>query len=174
MGRVGRALEGVLVGMTQRGQGTTLMVWADGAAPPLGTHVVKASPAEVACLESTLKNGRIGGRRTKGRKPKRLMADRGYDSNLIRALLVKRAIEPIMPTRCKNRVATPQDGRALRRDKRRWIIERTKAWLQNFRRLVVRYERSAKRFTALIPLAYELMTLTRVLGWFLAVDGVPS
>ena len=124
----------------------------------------KASPAEVKLLEPTLKNGRIGRRRAKRRKPKRLIADRGYDSNAVRGLLVKRDIEPIIPARSTNRVATHQDGRKLRRYKRRWIIERTNAWLQNFRRLVVRYERSAKNFTALVHLACALTTLKRVLG----------
>ena len=124
----------------------------------------KASPAEVKLLEPTLKNGRIGGRRAKRRKPERLIADRGYDRNAVRALLVERAIEPIIPARSNNRVATHQDGRKLRRYKRRWIIERTNAWLQNFRRLAVRYERSARNFTALVHLACVLMTLTRVLG----------
>jgi transposase len=140
------------------------MVLADGAGTPLGIHVEKASPAEVKLLEPTLKNGRIGGRRAKRRKPKRLIADRGYDSNAVRALLVERAIEPIIPARSNNRVATHQDGRKLRRYKRRWIIERTNAWLQTFRRLAVRYERSAQNFTALVHLACVLITLTRVLG----------
>ncbi len=124
----------------------------------------KATPSEVKLLEQTLENGRIGGRRAKRRKPKRLIADRGYDSNPLRALLVKRDIEPIIPARRNNRVATHQDGRKLRRYKRRWIIERTNSWLQTFRRLVVRYERSAAVFTALVHLACALMTLKRVLG----------
>jgi transposase len=131
--------------------------------------VEKASPAEVSLLGPTLKNGRIGGRRAKRRKPTRLMADRGYDSHAMRALLVERAIEPIIPARAHNRVATHQDGRKLRRYKRRWIIERTHAWLQNFRRLAVRYERSAQHCTALVHLACVLITLTRVLGWLVAM-----
>jgi len=140
------------------------MVLADGAGTPLGIHVEKASPSEVKLLEQTLVNGRIGGRRAKRRKPKRLIADRGYDSNKVRALLVKRDIEPIIPARRNNRVATHQDGRKLRRYKRRWIIERTNSWLQSFRRLVVRYERSPTIFTALVHLACALTTLKRVLG----------
>lgn len=124
----------------------------------------KASPSEVKLLEATLNNGRIGGGRSKRRKPKRLIADRGYDSNKVRALLVKRDIEPIIPARSNNAVATHQDGRKLRRYRRRWIIERTNSWLQNFRRLVVRYERSATVFTALVYLACALTTLKRVLG----------
>ena len=66
------------------------MVLADGAGTPLGIHVEAATPAEVKLVEQTLANGRIGGRRAKRRKPKRLIADRGYDSNPLRALLVKR------------------------------------------------------------------------------------
>lgn len=153
-----------MVGKTKRGKGTKLMVLADGAGTPLGIHVEKASPSEVKLLEQTLENGRIGGRRAKRRKPQRLIADRGYDSNKVRALLVKRAIEPIIPARRNNQVATHQDGRKLRRYKRRWIIERTNSWLQTFRRLVVRYERSATIFTALVHLACALTTLKRVLG----------
>lgn len=98
------------------------------------------------------------------RRPKRLPADRSYDSNPLRALLVKRDIEPIIPARRNNRVATHQDGRKFRRYRRRWISERTNSWLQTFRRLVVRYERSATIFTALVYLACALMALKRVLG----------
>jgi transposase len=109
------------------------MALADGTGTPLGIHVQKASPADVKWLEPTLEHGRIGGRRAKHRQPKRLIADRGYDSNNVRALLVKRDIEPSMPARSHHRVATHQDGRKPRRYKHRWIIERTDPWWQNFR-----------------------------------------
>ena len=155
-----REKRGALVGKTKRGKGTKLMVLADGAGTPLGIHVEAATPAEVRLVEQTLANGRIGGRR----KPQRLIADRGYDSNPLRALLVKRGIEPIIPRRRNNPKATHQDGRKLRRYRRRWVIERTNSWLQTFRRLVVRYERSATVYTALVHLACALMTLKRVLG----------
>lgn len=143
------------------------MVLADGAGTPLGIHVEKASPAEVKLLAATLaqvKMKRRRGARKRPHQPERLIGDRAYDSNPARALLVKRAIEPIIPRRKNNRVATHQDGRKLRRYKRRWIVERTNSWLQNFRRLVVRYERKARNFEALIHMASALITLKRVLG----------
>ena len=115
-------------------------------------------------VEATLDKVRVKiGRRQYG-KPKRLIGDRGYDSNRLRALLVKRGIEPIIPARSNNRVATHQDGRKLRRYQRRWIIERSNSWLQTFRRLVVRYERSAQIFAALVHIACALITLKKVLG----------
>ncbi len=126
-----------------------------------------ASPAEVKLLERTLdavKVKRRRGARRRPHKPQRLIADRGYDSNPARALLVSRDIEPIIPKRENNRVATHQDGRKLRRYRRRWIIERTNSWLQNFRRLVVRYERKVKNFEALVHMACALVALKRVSG----------
>jgi len=141
------------------------MVLADGAGTPLGVCVEKASPAEVTLLERTLDAITVTkrrGARCRPSQPLRLIADRGYDSNAARALLVKRAIEPIIPRRRTNLVATHQDGRKLRRYKRRWIIERTNSWLQNFRRLVVRYERAVKNFEALVHMACALMTLKKV------------
>jgi transposase len=82
-------------------------------------------------------------------------------------MLVKRGIDPIIPARSNNKVATHQDGWKMRRYKRRWIIERSNSWSQNFRRLTVRYERSEKVFTAPVHMACVLITLKRVLGWLL-------
>jgi transposase len=52
-----------------------------------------------------------------------------------------------------------QDGRPLRRYRRRWKIERLFAWFQNFRRLVVRYERYAENFLAMLHLDCCLILL---------------
>lgn len=140
------------------------MVLADGAGTPLGIHLEKASPAEVTLVQATLDSVRVKTGKRRYGKPQRLIGDRGYDANTVRALLVKRGIEPIIPARRNNTVATHQDGRKLRRYKRRWIIERSNSWLQTFRRLVVRYEHSSKVFAALIHMACALITLKRVLG----------
>jgi transposase len=140
------------------------MVLADGAGTPLGIHLEAASPSEVKLVEATLDSIKVRTGKRKRGKPKRLIGDRGYDSNTVRSLLVKRGIEPIIPARRNNTVATHQDGRKLRRYKRRWIIERSNSWLQTYRRLVVRYERSEKVFAALVHMACALITLKRVSG----------
>ena len=153
------------MGKTKRGKGTKLMVLADGQGTPLGICVEAATPSEVKLLERTLDSVKVKRRRGERRrphKPERLIADRGYDSNQARALLVSREIEPIIPKRRNNKKATHQDGRKLRRYRRRWIIERTNSWLQNFRRLVARYERKVKNFEALVHLACALVTLKKV------------
>jgi transposase len=150
---------GPLVGPTKRGKGSKLMVLVDGCGTPLGVLVERASPAEVKLLEPTLAQSYRGRRRLR-----RLIADRAYDSNPARQLLVRRKIEPIIPARCNNRRATHQDGRKLRRFRHRWIVERTNAWLQWFRRILVRHEYRADLFLGLVHFACALVTLRKVSG----------
>lgn len=134
------------------------MVLADGAGTPIGMGVASASPAEVTLAESLLDTIPVPG------LPERLIGDLGYDSNGLRDRLAKRGIDPIIPPRRRNQRATHQDGRKLRRYRRRWTIERTNAWLQDFRRLVVRYERKVLLFLAFVHMACALVALKRILG----------
>lgn len=141
------------VGKTKRGKGTKLMVLADGKGIPMGVTLHSASPAEVTLAEETLDAGRTITRRS----PKRLIADRAYDSDPLRRRLSKRRIEQITPHR-RNRVkASLQDGRALRRYRHRWKVERTISWLGSFRRVHTRWDRSLLMYTGFVHLACILI-----------------
>lgn len=91
-------------------------------------------------------------------KPARIIADRAYDSRGLWDRLRRRGIDLIAPHR-GNRAVPFQDGRKLRRYRRRWISERTNAWILNFRRLTVRYEHQLDRYLAFVYLACALITL---------------
>jgi transposase len=137
------------------------MVVVDGQGIPLGNHLDSASPAEVTLVERTLQQVSVprAGRGRPKRKPKRLIADRAYDSDPLRRRLQQRGIELICPHRKNRRKAPTQDGRSLRRYGRRWKVERPFAWLGNFRRLVVRYERSLRMYNAFFHVACLIITL---------------
>jgi transposase len=140
------------------------MMVTDGEGVPLTTHLASASLAEVQLLEVTLANISVKKKGKKGRpqkKPKRLIGDRGYDSNQVRADLSKKGIMPIIPARSNHRKATHQDGRALRRYKKRYKVERTFAWILSFRRLTVRWERLDFMYDAFVHLACVILILRR-------------
>jgi transposase len=153
------------VGKTKRGKGTKWMVVVDGRGLPLGNYLHSASPAEVKLAETTLATIRVGRSHHSGRprqKPMRVIADKAYDSDPLRKRLRQRGIELICPHK-RNRVRpASQDGRVLRRYQRRWIVERTNAWLGNFRRLVVRYDRSLTIYGAFFHIACLMIVLRRV------------
>jgi transposase len=69
----------------------------------------------------------------------------------------------MIPARRTHQRTTHQDGRQRRRDQRRWIVERTFAWVGNFRRLVVRYERLITPYAGFFHLACALLSGRRVL-----------
>jgi transposase len=94
--------------------------------------------------------------------PSKLIGDRAYDSDKLDEHLAKRGIDLIAPHRDNRRRPVTQDGRALRRYRRRWKVERLFAWLFNFRRLVTRYERHAANFEGFLHLACTLILLRRL------------
>jgi transposase len=157
---------GSRVGKTKRGKGTKWMVVVDGQGVPLGKQLYSASPNEVRLAEETLASIHVTRQHRRGRprqKPQRVIADRAYDSDPLRERLAARGIELIAPHRCNRSKPPTQDGRALRRYKRRWKVERTFAWLGNFRRLVVRYDRSDTIYEAFFNIACFMIALRRVL-----------
>jgi len=138
------------------------MVLVDGQGIPLGVHLSAASAAEVDLAEITLAQVAVPtGRRGRPRmKPDRIIADRGYVSRPLWERLRRRGIDLIVPPK-RNQRDRYQDGRKLRRYRRRWIIERTNAWLLNFRRLTVRYDHQLQHYRAFVYLACALITLRR-------------
>ena len=140
------------------------MVAADGEGIPLGIKLTSATPHETRLIESTLDEirvPRVGAGRPR-KRIKRLIYDRAADSLKLRQRLkTERGIDLICPHRlnCKNKV---QDVRKLRRYKRRWKIERTNSWLQNYRRVVIRYDRFLSSYTAFVILACIMICIKRL------------
>ena len=125
------------------GKGTKIMAIADSRGLPVAMHVESATPHEVTLVNATLAT------RFVKKVPVRLIGDKAYDSHKLDEELAQRGVVLIAPHR-SNRKRKTQDGRPLRRYRRRWKVERLFAWLQNFRRIVVRYERSPENFLGML------------------------
>jgi transposase len=133
------------------------MALSDGASSPLSVHTESASPHEVTLVGPTLERGFLK------EKPERLIGDKAYDSDPLDEVLLDEGIEMIAPHRNNRKKKKTQDGRKLRRYKRRWKIERLFAWLQNFRRLVVRYEYKEENFLGMAQLGCIVILLRKCL-----------
>ena len=93
----------------------------------------------------------------------KLLADRAYDSDPLDEALAGQGVELVAPHRKNRKKAPTQDGRVLRRYKRRWKIERLFAWLNKFRKVITRWERCAERYTGLVYLAFCMILLRRII-----------
>jgi transposase len=95
--------------------------------------------------------GKVGRPR---KRPKVLLADRGYDHDKYRREVWARGIKPVIARR-----STPH-GSGLGRQ--RWVVERTFTWLHQFRRLRIRWERDPQQHLALLYLAVAIICWRRL------------
>jgi transposase len=87
----------------------------------------------------------VGAKRGRPRqRPDRLLAARGYDHDKYRRLLWQRGVKPV--------IARRGDDHGSGLGTERWVVERTFAWLHNFRRLRTRYERRGELHEAFMLL----------------------
>jgi transposase len=135
-----------------------LGVVVDRTGVPIGVTTAEANAAEVHLAERVL-----------GSIPPAVelpadvpvVADRGYDSDPLRARLADLGFRLIAPHR-KNRKRPPTtDGRRLRRYRRRYIVERTIGWLHSFRRAATRHEYYSHLFDGFVYLACAFIAVSR-------------
>jgi transposase len=139
------------------------MLVVEGHGLPIGLHLDSAQRGEVTLAPTTLETVRVGQPRGRPRsRPQHLTADKAYDSRSFRSYLRGRGIAHTIPP--IRRRGKRRRGRPLQADPRRyaqrWIIERTTAWLQNFRRVLVRHERLLATYRAFVLLACLLIALS--------------
>ncbi len=147
------------VGKTKKGKGTKIMGITDAFGLPVAIDATSASPHEVTLVEKTLDACFLEN------VPEKVIGDRAYHSDkLDERLAEERGVELIAPHKNNRVKSATQDGRVLRRYRKRWKVERLFAWLQNFRRIVVRYEYHLKNFLAMVQLGCIVILLRRVLG----------
>jgi transposase len=89
-----------------------------------------------------------------GRPVRRLLGDKGYDANSLRALLAEQGTSAVIPSTASRKVAIPYDVRAYRK---RNLVERMFCRLKDFRRVATRYDKLARNFLAGTMIAAALI-----------------
>jgi hypothetical protein len=137
---------GLALGPTKRGKGTKIIALADDPSLPLAVNIESASPHESQLVEGVLGHSFLD------TLPARLIGDKAYDSDpLDRDLVERYGIEMIAPHRGERREST-QDGRPLRRYRRRWRVERLFAGLHHFAAWLSAGSTTVENFFAMVRL----------------------
>jgi transposase len=143
------------------------MAVADGHGLPSGLHVASAQPHESQLADAALATVRVPQPRGRPRtRPQELVADRAYDSQAFRRSLRRRGIKPTIPTFARRDRKRPKRGRPIRTGpsyRQRWKVERCFGWMDNYRRLVVRYERSVEHYKSFCLIAISLWCVQLIL-----------
>ena len=115
---------------------------------PVGVVVAGANRNDHLLLAETLQAIVVRRPRPTRARPQGLCLDKGYDYGSTRAEAKRLGLVLHLRTR-------GEEARACRRGHRarRWVVERTHSWLNRFRRLLVRWEKRAVNYEAMLHLA---------------------
>jgi transposase len=147
------------IGCTKAGKGVKIMIMVDARGLPIAVSTGSAGPHESTLVEPLFDF------MASVDFPERLIGDKAYDSDRLDQEMARKGVELISPHRSNRKPENKtQDGRSLRRYKRRWTVERTIGWLQNYRRLCVRWEKSTAMFQGFLHLTCSILLMKQVLG----------
>jgi transposase len=127
------------IGCTKAGKGVKIMVLVDARGLPVAVDTCSASPHESQLVQ------RLFDFMLTEEDPERIIGDKAYDSDkLDDESWREEGIELIAPHRANRKPENvkTQDGGHCDDTKRRWTVERTIGWIQHFRRLCIRWEKS--------------------------------
>ena len=140
------------IGKTRRGKGVKILAMVERQGLPLSGSPHAAHPHEGTWVHLRFDFSRLEA------KPEPLMGDRASDREGRDDDLKQDGVTLSAPHRSTRTLQT-QDGRHLRRDQRRWLVERVVAWRQGTRRWRGRGDYDASNFLGVVHLASITMLL---------------
>jgi putative transposase len=138
----------------KRGVKRSLLVEGDGG--PLGAVVAAANVPDFRLLEATLDAVVVSRPEPTAGHPQHLCLDKGYDNDTGWGVALEHDYEPHIAQIRDARPSRPQ-----RHPARRWVVERTLAWLSKCRAILIRYDKHAANYLGLIQLACALLWYRR-------------
>jgi transposase len=91
-----------------------------------------------------------------------VLADKAYDSDPLREQLDGDGFRLLAGHRANRKKPPVNDGRRRRRLKRRWVVERSFAWLKSFRRVATRFEVLCHLYDGFVALACAFIAIGRL------------
>ncbi|MBA3400599.1 MAG: IS5 family transposase [Actinobacteria bacterium] len=142
-------------------KGAKRSLLTEGQGVPLGIAAAGANVNDFKLARDTLESIPIERPAPTSECPQGLCLDRGYDYPEVRELAREFAFTYHIRSR-------GEEAQQLKREAgfraRRWVVERTHSWLHRFRRILVRWEKRADTYLAMLHLACGLITW-RAVNW---------
>jgi putative transposase len=141
---------------TDRGKlGTKRSLLTEGSGVPIGLAVAGANRNDFKMARATIESIPVERPVPTEDHPQGMCLDKGYDYDEVRELLETFGFTAHIRAR-------GEEAQAIKREAgyraRRWVVERTHSWMNRFRRLLVRWEKKAVNYVALLHFACAWIT----------------
>jgi transposase len=140
--------------MSRGGFGSKFHLLVDRRGTPLGVTLTAGQTHEGTQFEAVMRAARLDGRPSR-RRPRRVVADKGYSCHHVRHWIRRRRIKAVIPYRSNQTTRDLDLNRRFDRAayRRRNIVERCVGWLKAARRVATRFEKLAASFLGMLKLA---------------------
>lgn len=119
---------------------------------PIGLAIAGANTHDQNLFHATLDSVPVKRPKGNGRRRPHLCCDKGYDCESLRCHARRRGYQPHIRSRNEER----EDIRKRGKSPRRWVVERIASWLNRYRRILVRWEKKAANYEALLHLVFAI------------------
>jgi putative transposase len=141
---------------TDRGkQGTKRSLLTEGGGVPIGMVVEGSNRNDFKLLRETIESIAIERARPTVEREQGMCLDKGYDYDEVREILKEFGFTAHIRAR-------GEEAQAIKREAgykaRRWVVERTHSWMNRFRAILIRWEKKAANFLALLHLSCAYIT----------------
>jgi transposase len=151
------------LGRSRGGFGTKIHLLCDANGHPLHFHLTVGQDHESTALETLLEGVDVADSQGEVAKPVAMAGDKAYRAAWIDEYLLKNGIRPVIPSKeneDRDRRDVAWDGEAYRQ---RNIIERLIGWLKESRRILSRFEKTAKNYGGMLKMAF-IQRYLRIMG----------
>jgi len=129
---------------------------------PVGLAVAGANRPDMKLVRETVDSVVVKRPRPTKRRPQGLCLDKGYDYEEVRETLREFGFTAHIRAR-------GEEAQALKREAgfraRRWVVERTHSWMNQFRRVLIRWDKHVDNYLAFLHFACALIAF-RASGLF--------
>jgi putative transposase len=143
-------------------QGTKRSLWVEASGVPVGLAVAGANKNDFKLVAETLQSLPLPRPEPLAEAPQHLCLDKGYDYEEVRVVVAASGLEAHIRSRAE---AAPATAAKPGQQARRWVVERTHAWMNRFRSLLIRWAKKADNYLGLLHFVCGLIAY-RAAGLF--------
>ena len=131
--------------------GTKRSLLTEAAGIPIGCVVAGANKNDFKLTKDTITSIPIKRPRPTRIRPQGMCLDKGYDYDEVRLLLKEFGFTAHIRARGEEAQAIKK---AVGFKARRWVVERTHSWMNRFRRVLIRWEKTLNNYTAMLHITF--------------------
>lgn len=126
---------------------------------PVGLDVEGANRNDMKMARATLESIPIERPEPTAEEPQGMCLDKGYDYDEVRDIVAEFGFTAHIRAR-------GAEARAIKKEAgykaRRWVVERTHSWMNRFRGILIRWNKKAKNYIAMLHMAFAFIIYRRM------------